>query len=156
MCVGAVVLPVVYGPEVEVGLCLSVRAFYLADQVVVVPRGLLIKVFHVGTQEIGAEHLFVWQVQLPFDFRDLTPPVILHVYLVVAGYGGVLALKLADAFQHSIVFLRAALLGERGSDGQQAVLEALPELAVHGFLLQSLCRRVNLQVVVLSVGMHLL
>ena len=49
MPVGALVTPVVYRSEVEIGLQLPVGALNLTDEIVVVPCGLLVQIRDIGT-----------------------------------------------------------------------------------------------------------
>ena len=52
-----VIALMVYGAQFEVRFQLPVSRLYLADEVVVVPGGALVKGADVGAQEVGAEAL---------------------------------------------------------------------------------------------------
>ena len=149
MPVGALITPVVYRSEVEIGLQLPVGALNLTDEIVVVPCGLLVQIRDIGTQEVCSIYLLLWHLQLPSHGCGIAGPVILlHIYSIIAHNGWESAFKLAYALEHSLVFLRAALLCECRGYGCQSVLEVAAKVAVHALCLQSLGRRVDLQEVI--------
>ena len=113
--VGVGIALVVHGAQFEVCLQLSVGGLYLADEVVVVPGGALVKGADVGAQEVGAEAL------LCLFSADLeSPSYVGHVggvrlgadvvYLVMSGHGGVASQCASYTFHHLVIGLRAALL----------------------------------------------
>ena len=90
MRIGPVILLVVYRAQVQVGLQLPVGAFYLTNQIIIVPCRLLVQLVSVGTQEVdSAQTIHVLRHgDAPLDvahvFRVLLVTYV--VYDVVFGY----------------------------------------------------------------------
>ena len=135
MGVAAVVLLMVYWPEVQVSFQLPVGTLYLADKVVVVPGRAPVYGGHVGTQEVHARAAMYHRevLYLPSHFRHLGMFLLIaHVFDVVeTGDGRITLDGTAGALHHLLVALRSSLPGYGGVDFVQFALEAFFPHTVH-------------------------